>query len=169
MLIASIRIALLVSLFLLGGCGRYNYKQPTPDHPHATLRVISDQSGMMSVQMFSSFPDATCTSPGYVMAAFNWAREKEQELLVRPDEKMHILATFQRVSGSRAVGDTTEIQSNYCNNVVSFTPESNHSYQLSQSPVDNQCRVKLIDTASMTAPPTFEVHEVRGNCTHGVY
>lgn len=154
---------------VLSGCGNYNYKQPAPTEPNAKLSIASDQSGFMSAQMFSSFDDAECKTPGYVMAAFNFSKDKKQTLLVQPGKRLHVLATFQRTSGARLAGELIEVGSRYCNNLISFTPELGHTYSLRQTTSEAKCQVQLVDIGSGSPPPTFEVLEVRGNCTRGIY
>ncbi|BDU16659.1 hypothetical protein [Lysobacter auxotrophicus] len=154
---------------MLSGCGNYNYKQPSVTEPNAMLSIASDQSGLMSAQMFSSFDDAECTAPGYVMAAFNFSKENSRTLLVQPGKPLHVLATFQRTSGARVAGELIEVGSRYCNNLIAFTPELGHVYSLRQTASESKCQVELVDLRSGLPPTTFEALEVRGNCTRGIY
>ncbi|MFZ5636310.1 MAG: hypothetical protein ACOY82_06940 [Pseudomonadota bacterium] len=155
-------VLVLASVFLSTGLGRYVYREPAADQPHATLSITSDRKGVAKVQMFSEFKDAQCTPPGNVMAAFNWAKKKDRTLRLRPDETIHILGTVQQT----LYGHSREypgLSTEYCNSVARITPVAGKAYRLSQA-TSGGCPIELVDAETGLKPPEVEWLPITPGC-----
>ena len=160
---------MVLSLLVLTGLGRYVYREPPADQPHATLLVTSDREGFAKVQMFSEFKDEHCTPPGNVMAAFNASRKKEKTLRLRPDDTIHVLASVVTVAPVVArkyepgMGAGSGMGKHYCNSAARITPVAGKTYRLSQA-ATGACPIKLVDADTGEKPPEVEWLPISDGC-----
>ncbi|MBS0411490.1 MAG: hypothetical protein JSR86_16355 [Proteobacteria bacterium] len=134
--------------------------------PTATLRLKAvDRSWFRpSANSFQRFEDDHCRSGKSLNGLmFGTALGRDvQPAQVPAGRRMYLRSVGDIVHWDRG-GQTTEP----CVDLVSFTPEDGHAYEVALGVADRQCRASVVDTATGAPPPDFRTEPMRWTCLPG--
>lgn len=154
----------LAVLTSLTACQSY-YSQPDPPVPSAELHVVSAHRGSGSNNFWYAYSTETCEDKDGDGLLGNFSSFSGSDKTVRIPAGQRFYLNGQLLSHSAyATGDTVQGTTNQCRSVASFVPEASRKYEATQGTSVHNCQIQIVDAETHAAPPTFEVHELKGNC-----
>ncbi|MGO1072627.1 hypothetical protein [Lysobacter sp. CA199] len=162
----------LTAAALLSACGARNYKPQTPGNGTATLNMRRGAMhlGGKSLQVYAGYRDAKCSkTPG--TGRLGWMltyATLNKSAVVDTSQRLYLIAGLHgySVSGAPPVPQGRAglyLVQGSCLNLVSFTPQPQHTYEVVQEGEPESCSLRVVDGSTGQAPPDLALEDPR-NC-----
>ena len=175
---SRVLLSIASAVTLLAGCAA-TYTPPVAG-PTAQLHIVSADVksrplGQPALNLFHAFNDENCTKGEGIgrLAAFGRIGDAEKDISLSAGKRVFIKGVFVgyytsdvsvAITTLKNYAITTAVSGDRCTNVVSFVPEANRRYAISQTPQTSSCQMTLVEADTGTAPASQIVHPITEGC-----